>query len=412
MSGSKSKGTREEVVLTASSLVTYKRMSKGRDHKLTYQSRRPYKRIRSFFLPFTLIFFALGSLTYLVSFSLLRPLAWSAILSFFVYPFYAYLYERVLSKRFANGAAAVTTAAIVLLIVVPSILVGTVMAREGIRIYGYLSDVFSDVNVEQGRTFVSLLFPEAIMEKIRPYLVEYPFLMTVIRQIGSWSISTLANISKSFLGDTIRIIYQLVVIVVSSFFFIRDGHVILDYIDDIVPLPPKEKKAFFDRAKQILQAVIYGITLTAGIQGVLGAFGWWYVGLPSPALFGAIMALLAMIPFIGTPLVWGPGAIYLFYVGNIKGAIILAVWGIMIVSTVDNFIRPVFISGGGKVHVLMVFIGVVGGLATWGFLGLFLGPLIISLFIFLLDSYRNIWKRYTSAYIPKTPLPSSPREGE
>ncbi len=365
---------------------------------LAYESRRPYKRIRSFFLPFTVVFLALGALAYLVSFNLLRPLAWSAILSFFVYPFYTLIYEKILKKKYANIAASLTTAVIIVLIVVPSIFVGVTLAREGIRIYGHLATVLSKVNVEQGKTIMSVFFPDVLAERIRPFLAEYPFLVNVIEQVGSWIASTLATLSRSFLGDTIRILYQLIVIVVASFFMIRDGHIILDYVNDIVPLPLKEKEAFFNRAKQILQAVIYGITLTAGVQGFLGALGWWYVGLPSPAVFGAVMALLAMIPFIGTPLVWGPGAIYLFYSGQIKEALILAIWGLIVVSMVDNFIRPIFISGGGKAHVLIIFIGVVGGLASWGFLGLFLGPLVISLFIFLLDSYRNIWKNYIREY--------------
>lgn len=369
---------------------------------LTYQSRRPYKRIRNFFLPFTIVFLALGALAYLVSFNLLRPLAWSAILSFFVYPFYKIIHGKLFKGKHPNVAAVLSTAILILLIVVPAIFVGVTLAREGIRIYGHLASILSKVNIEQGKGLMNLFFPEIIANRIRPFLEDYPFLVNVIEQIGSWIASTLADTSRSFLGDSIRILYQLIVIVVASFFMIRDGHVILDYVNDIVPLPLKEKEAFFNRAKQILQAVIYGITLTAGIQGVLGALGWWYVGLPSPALFGAIMALLAMIPFIGTPLIWGPGAIYLFYNGQIKEALILSIWGLTIVSMVDNFIRPIFISGGGKAHVLIIFIGVVGGLASWGFLGLFLGPLIISLFVFLLDSYRNIWKGYIREYSVKT----------
>jgi len=106
------------------------------------------------------------------------------------------------------------------------------------------------------------------------------------------------------------------------------------------------------------------------------------------------MALFAMIPFLGTALVWVPGALYLFYMSETTQAFILLVWGVLVVSTVDNLLRPLFISGGGKVHLLIVFIGVVGGLAAWGILGLFMGPLVVTLFVFLLESYRTMWKTF------------------
>jgi predicted PurR-regulated permease PerM len=114
--------------------------------------------------------------------------------------------------------------------------------------------------------------------------------------------------------------------------------------------------------------------------------------LPAPLLFGALMAFLAVFPIIGTPLVWIPGSVYLFYSGDWKGALILFIWGAVIVSLIDNLIRPLIVSEGSKIHILIIFIGVVGGLTAWGFIGLFLGPLVVSLFMFMLDNYRKEWK--------------------
>jgi predicted PurR-regulated permease PerM len=102
------------------------------------------------------------------------------------------------------------------------------------------------------------------------------------------------------------------------------------------------------------------------------------------------MFLFAMIPFVGTPLVLVPGSLYLLATGETRTGLLLLVWSLGVVSTVDNFIRPLFISEGSGAHILIVFIGVIGGLAAWGFLGIFLGPLVISLFVFFLDSYRRI----------------------
>lgn len=169
-----------------------------------------------------------------------------------------------------------------------------------------------------------------------------------------------------------------------------------------------EREKFIARASIVLRAVVFGVILTAGTQGILGAFGWWFVGLSSPLLAGALMALLAMIPFVGTPTVWIPGSIYLFLIGDIKGSVLLALWGLCVVSSVDNFLRPYFISEKANMSTLLVFLGALGGLAAMGFLGLFLGPLILSLFVFFLDSYRLAWKSYQENELPEITETSEP----
>jgi predicted PurR-regulated permease PerM len=157
-----------------------------------------------------------------------------------------------------------------------------------------------------------------------------------------------------------------------------------------MPLTESERENIIERSAKMLRAVVYGIVVTAAIQGSLGGLGWWFVGLAHPVLFGFFMFITGMIPFVGTPVIWVPGALSLFVGGDYTGGLILLGWGIGVVSMVDNFIRPVFISGESKIHMLVIFVGIFGGLLNWGFLGLFIGPLILSLGIFLLDLYRGI----------------------
>ena len=331
-----------------------------------------------------------------MAFSLLRPLAWSALLSFFAYPLYRTLHGRLLRRRFPVVAAALTTAAIVLLLVIPALFVGISLAREGIRLYGYLADHFLRLGPNATFTLESLM-PEGIAEKLSPLLDRFSFLGGTLRQTATWLASSLATASRGFLENVFRLGYQLIVIAVASFFFLKDGHLIVQFVSDITPLSLDQRRAFFGRIKKMLTAMVYGVTLTAGFQALLGLAGWIFVGLPNPAIFGLLMFILAMIPFVGTPLIWGPGALFLLLSGDVRGGVILLVWGVAIVSLVDNLIRPIFISEGSKVPVLTVFIGVVGGLSAWGFLGLFLGPLILTMFVFLLDTYRLAWQAARSS---------------
>ena len=150
---------------------------------------------------------------------------------------------------------------------------------------------------------------------------------------------------------------------------------------------------FFSRTKKLLNSVIFGIILTVAIQAILGGLGWWFVGLSTPAFFGMLMFFFGMFP-AGTAVVWIPGGLYLILSGDIKGGILLLAWGSIVVGTIDNLLRPFLISGGkskGKgeeIPTLLVILGLFGGVIKWGFLGVFLGPLILVLFLLIFDLYR------------------------
>lgn len=323
---------------------------------------------------------------------LLQPISWAVLLAFMSYPLYGLLYEKVFRGRLPSVCAACMTVFIMAAIIAPTIMVGSIVAGEAVDIYVKYQPVFSGLG---GKPFqLNEIMPAEVAEKIKDFIQEYPRVQEFISDFLSLVSSYMVQIARGFLGNTLGIIYSLLIIFISYFFLVRDGHVIINYLTDIVPLVQEEQIAFMQRAKNVLRAVVYGVIFTAIVQGMLGAIGWWFVGLSNPVMFGSLMALMAMIPFVGTPSVWIPGALYLFFLGDYKGAAIMLAWGTFVVSSIDNFLRPYFISGNAKMSVMLVFLGAFGGLAVWGFIGLFAGPLILSLFAFFLDSYREIWKKY------------------
>jgi predicted PurR-regulated permease PerM len=345
------------------------------------------------FFPFAGIFCLLAFLSYLTVVPLLKPLAWAVILAFISYPLYKLLHTDILKGRFPNVASAFVTVFIVLLLVIPAIFAGSAAAREAIAFIGSYSEMFGAVGSSRMFGLERFLPPEYLDEAAR-LLDEYPAIRGGITQSVSWLKSYGMEKARAFLGNSISLVYSLVVIFVAYYFLIRDGHLILDYLRDILPLDRKGQAAFMQRANNVLRAVVYGVILTAAVQACLGGFGWWFVGLPNPVLFGALMGMFAMIPFLGTPIVWAPGALYLLLAGDGTNALLLGAWGLCVVSLVDNIIRPYFISENAGMSILLVFLGVFGGLAVWGFLGLFLGPLLLNLFIFFLDGYREIWNAH------------------
>jgi predicted PurR-regulated permease PerM len=134
---------------------------------------------------------------------------------------------------------------------------------------------------------------------------------------------------------------------------------------------------------------MYGVILTCLVQGTLGGLGFWVAGLPSPFLFGTLMAICAPIPLIGTALVWLPGAIYLLMQGQMLHGLLLIAWGVLVVSSIDNIIRPLFISGKAKLPILVIVFGVLGGIWAFGLSGVVAGPVILAIIMVFFDACRE-----------------------
>lgn len=349
------------------------------------------KKIRESVVPFAVLLVLFIFLSWLIVYPLGRPLLWSVVLSYFAYPIYRYLHNNFFSGRLTNIAAGITTLTIVVFMAIPMLFFGLFLTKEFLRVYDAViqSGVLSGSQTEILRKLHDVPVLGSLLYQL-DLISGIPVFESIIASSVNWITGFVRLISREILGNAFKVFYLIAVVTVSSFFIVRDGHFILQYVKDIMPLPDSERDVIVERSAKMLRAVVYGIVVTAAIQGTLGGLGWWFVGLGHPVLFGFFMFITGMIPFVGTPVIWVPGALALFINGDYTGGILLLGWGIGIVSMVDNFIRPIFISGESKIHMLVIFLGIFGGLFNWGFLGLFIGPLILSLGIFLLDLYRAI----------------------
>ena len=167
------------------------------------------------------------------------------------------------------------------------------------------------------------------------------------------------------------------------FFFLRDGASMSARLKNLIPMPKSRKHELFDYLGSVTRAVVFGTLLTALLQGTLVGIGFAIVDLPSPVVFGVIAAVLSLLPIGGTALVWGPATIILAVQGRYGSALFMLLWGALLVGLIDNFLKPLLISGRAEVPTLAALLGVLGGLAAFGPIGMFLGPVILALAIAL-----------------------------
>jgi predicted PurR-regulated permease PerM len=313
----------------------------------------------------------------------LSAITWAAFLALLLYPANAWLRRRIIGGRV--GAAVVVTALTPIVILAPVTFLAVTFVSQTRALLTQLQESAEHYQIKS-------------LDDLRQFPVAAHFFEWLqssfgvsVNEVQSWLVDRaqellqrLAGLGGSvFLGALGTLVGFLLMLFV-LFFFLRDGDNIVKRVRTLIPFPAARKQLLIEHLVHVTRAVVYGIGVTAIVQGVMVGIGFAVTGLPSPVVFGALAALLAMVPVGGTVLVWLPGVLWLGFGASRWGlAIALLVWGI-ILSTLDNVLRPLLISGRAEVSTLAVFLGVVGGLAAFGPIGLVLGPVLLSLVIALL----------------------------
>jgi predicted PurR-regulated permease PerM len=198
---------------------------------------------------------------------------------------------------------------------------------------------------------------------------------------------------QKVVGGLLSIASATAIALLLLFFFLRDRDEMLGALRGLLPLTKEEDGIVFRRVGDTIHAVLYGTLAVALLQGALGALMFWWLGLPAPILWGCAMAALAIVPMVGTAIIWGPAALYLLLDGEPGKAAILTVWGMFVIGLIDNLLKPTLVEGKLHAHLVPVFVSIVGGVYAFGGAGLVIGPAILALALALLD----IWRLRTAA---------------
>jgi len=318
----------------------------------------------------------------------LMPVFLALVLSTLLTP----LYETV-ARRLHNRpslAALLVCVGLTLAIVLPVLLLSISLAREANDAYEHLRDP------EMATKLQVWLNPSTnpILAKVREWLPASLRLVDV--NIGEKIGSQAQAIVKGTLAFTttlaagvINFLMDYVIMVVVLFFLLRDSAYFAQSVRQISPLSDVEEHLFVERFRVVTQATVVGNVATAAAQGVLSAVIFWIIGLPSPILWGSLTALLSLVPVVGTALIWIPWTIYLFAMGSVGRAVAFMLLQIVVVGGIDNVLRPLLIEGRVKMHTLVVFFSILGGIGYFGILGILIGPLVFAIAIAFVEFYGS-----------------------
>lgn len=210
----------------------------------------------------------------------------------------------------------------------------------------------------------------------------------ITEQLGGIGTS-LASRTIGIVGGVVSIIIEALFVVFVMFYLFRDGKQVRAALSNVIPLRNRQTYEIFVRTREVVSASVHGVLVISVIQGALGGIAFWALGLPSAVLWSVAMMFLSLIPMTGAFVVWIPAAIYLFVKGSWVKALLLTLWGVLVIGMIDNFLRPRLVGERAKLHELFIFFAVLGGLQLFGVLGIVLGPVVLAIALALFDAFRH-----------------------
>lgn len=319
----------------------------------------------------------------------LFPALWAGLLAHWAFPLHVRL-TRFFGERETLSASAITVGVVVVVIVPLAVLAVMLIQEAGAA--------------EQAiRTWIAAgglkRLPDIVARV--PLIGGWVLTMASLTDLQTFSMEEsvvagakgLSQFLVGRMGDLLQDVFMaatnFVIMLLVLFFLFKDGQRWLTSLYELIPMDESHKHKIVIRLEQTVRAVVKGVLVTAMVQGVLAGLAYLVLGVPFPIVLMALTIILAPIPFGGAALVWGPVALYLFLVAPLWKALSLVVWGVGVVSMVDQFLRPWLIGRDVPIPTLLLVLSVLGGLALYGLLGLFVGPVLVSLLMTVVQIYRE-----------------------
>ncbi|MBH0203045.1 MAG: AI-2E family transporter [Nitrospira sp.] len=342
---------------------------------------------------FSIVFFSLLVLLLYQIGLMFKPFVfsalWAGLLAHWAFPLHLRLTKWV-GGQDALSAAMLTVAALGI-VVVPLVVMGIMLVREAgaaeqeIRVWISAGGLQRLPDQLATIPFIGGALKSAISGTGTPAVSLEQSLMTGVKELSQLLVGGMGGLLK----NTFALVTNFFMMLLILFFLFKDGRQWLEVLYDLIPMEESHKSKILVRLDQTIRAVVKGMLVTAIVQGILAGMAYWALDVPFPIGLTALTVVLAPIPFGGTGLVWGPVALYLFWIGETGHALMMLVWGIGVVSMVDQFLRPWLIGQDVQIPVLLLVLSVLGGLALYGILGIFIGPIMVSLLMTAVQIYRE-----------------------
>lgn len=341
-----------------------------------------FDHIQQFFF-FGLLIFTTATFFWMLG-SYLLPVFWALVFAIVFYPLYHW-FKRMTKGR-SSLASIITIGAVIATVVLPLSIVGSMVAQESLALYEGISSNTGQLEglslLERAEKFIVYLEPygvskESVVERLREWAAG-------VSQLVASSLFTIGQVTFSLFIAIAIMLYLL-------FFFFRDADKLKQTLIHYLPMGNAQEERLLNRFAETARAVVKGTLAIALLQGFLGGLAFWIVGVANPVLWGVAMAILSIVPAVGPAIIWFPASIILLATGSVWEGVTLLVVGILLVSLVDEFVRPILVGRGSKMPDSITLLATIGGLATFGISGFVVGPIIAAFFL-------SLWVMFGESY--------------
>ncbi|RMF04946.1 AI-2E family transporter [Candidatus Woesearchaeota archaeon] len=359
----------------------------GKQHDMGESEKVLGRKQKYFFLASFLVVVLLSAA---VMFQFLSAILTGGILAYLSFPMFKWLKRKVKSKAVSG---ILTVVIVILIIIIPLIFTLNILSREAYNAYLITREASQGALLEQGCSANSSGVYCTIVSRLGSFMSETDIAFYLGEAFKKGALF-LVDASSNFIFSIPSRLFELFLALFIMYYLLQDGPRLIDSFWEFVPFKKSQERKLQEKIGNVVHGVVYGQLLTSFAQGVIAGIGFFIFGLPSPVVWGILTAIAALIPMVGTAIVWGPASLYLIIKGVVVGSWVAAgrgiglfAYGMLIVGTVDNFLKPKLISGKAKLHPALVLIGLLGGLKLMGIVGVIYGPLILGLLVTFMEIY-------------------------
>ncbi|GJM15973.1 MAG: AI-2E family transporter [Thermodesulfobacteriota bacterium] len=346
----------------------------------------PRKQVFSWF--FIAIFLLLLYIFYQILNPFILALFWGAITTLTLYPIHIRLTKLLKNKN--SISALIMTIVATFLIILPIVFILATVAVDMFDIYQSLTNNVEVSELKSKLAKLKGLLPVTVLEELQSKLqIEeinvHQMAVKGLSSASTYVINEVQNAATNLTG----LLVSFGIMIFSLFFFFRDGESMLERIKSLIPMKDEQKDEIFKKFYDTLNAVIVGVMVTAAIQGLLLGLFFWAIGISYAVLGGVLTFIFALIPIAGAVIVWLPVGLYLVFTSSLYAGIGVLVFGGLVVSSVDNILKPMIIGGKVKLSTLFLVLTIFGSLSVFGFTGIILGPILLAIFMSFIEIYKS-----------------------
>lgn len=311
------------------------------------------------------------------------PIFWAAVIAIMFYPIYSWLNRYM---RASNLSAFIVLILVIVTIFLPLVLLSTLLVNESIDLYQSVSKWDLSEQVEGVSVWVEKTPFAPYIEKAQTEWTGY-----IANATKSVSVFLFNNI-KSVTQNSLRFVFMLFIMLYTLFYFLKDGEKMLKRLMHLSPLGDAYEKMLYEKFRSTSRATLKGTFIIGSIQGILGGLLFWATGIEGAFIWGIIMVALSIIPAIGSVIVWFPAGIIMLILGNIWQGIVILTIGTVVISMIDNLLRPPMVGKDIQMHPLLVLFSTLGGILIFGISGFIIGPVLAALFVAIMTIYDHHYR--------------------